>query len=669
MPDLLAGFPEIQRPGMAAALAGYLSQGKPQAGTDAMPVGDSSRGGKLFHNVGCVACHDPQAGFAPPGDANVATAKMPPGVPLGDLPAKYTTTGLGRFLLDPLADRPGGRMPRVPLTPGEAADIAAFLIPQNAPVSAPTLDPTLASQGGSLFRQLRCASCHASDAKSPSAAVAQAKPLADLATVGGGGCLAEKPSQGLPDFSLDKRQRAAIAAALGAFREPQRSPGIGGVKLALASFNCLACHERDGLGGPDAARGRFFGTVNDEDLGDEGRLPPRLSGVGAKLTDEAIRKMISGEGTVRPYMATRMPDFGAGVGATLTTMMSEADESKRLPPVEANGRNAAGRSLVGTTGMSCITCHNLRGQKSLGVPAVDLAQAPKRLRREWFHAYLLDPAKFRPGTRMPSFWSDGVPAGSKPGTRGDMKKAHNQVDSIWVYLMEIDQTRLPEGMESKGDFELRPTTSPIVFRTFMQGAGMHAIAVGYPQGLHVAFDANQVRWALVWKGRFLDAEGTWDTRAAPVAKPLGEGVMNFPSGPAVARLESQTAAWPSAAGEDALIMRGYRLDAQRVPTFLYACGDALIEDRLLPESAGASLRRSVQVSGGQGTIWVRLAGGKKIESLPDGAWRVDGSMECRLVTPAAREVVLRDVKGGRELIVPLVIGRDQPGKLEALFKW
>ena len=48
----------------------------------------------------------------------------------------------------------------------------------------------------------------------------------------------------------------------------------------------------------------------------------------------------------------------------------------------------------------------------------------------------------------------------------------------------------------------------MLLRTFMKGVGTHAIAVEYPEGIHAAFDALKVRFALAWRGRFLDAEST-----------------------------------------------------------------------------------------------------------------------------------------------------------------
>mgnify|MGYP000585475043 CR=1 FL=1 len=35
---------------------------------------------------------------------------------------------------------------------------------------------------------------------------------------------------------------------------------------------------------------------------------------------------------------------------------------------------------------------------------------------------------------------------------------------------------------SAADFELKPTDKPIIFRSFIEGVGTHAIGVGFPGG-------------------------------------------------------------------------------------------------------------------------------------------------------------------------------------------
>ena len=170
----------------------------------------------------------------------------------------------------------------------------------------------------------------------------------------------------------------------------------------VAALNCLACHARDGAGGPDPARAAYFETVEERDLGNEGRFPPQLTGVGRKLTADALRSSIQGGNPVRPYLATRMPDYGTTHAAALAKLFEHADLSNDIMPVERRGRNRYGRQLVGQTGLGCVGCHNLSGHKSSGIGAIDLAHSPKRLRVEWFRDFLIDPARFSPGTRMPS---------------------------------------------------------------------------------------------------------------------------------------------------------------------------------------------------------------------------------------------------------------------------
>ena len=118
---------------------------------------------------------------------------------------------------------------------------------------------------------------------------------------------------------------------------------------------------------------------------------------------------------------------------------------------------------------------------------------------------------------------------------------------------------------------------PVVLRTFMADAGTHAILVGFPAGVHVAYDGRDCRPALTWKGRFFDAYGTWFSRFAPFEKPLGESVVAWPA--------------PSDAA-DTRKFEGYRLDAAGVPTFLFSVGGVPVAERFEPAENG-SLRRTL----------------------------------------------------------------------------
>jgi mono/diheme cytochrome c family protein len=560
MPDLLSGQPLARRAELADDLTHFLMQLRGAPSESKPLAGAQETGRDLYHSVGCVACHS--------------------AAPLTRLAEKYGSGQLAHFLVSPLEARPAGRMPDLHLTAQEAADIAAFIAPEAPAGKAPfAIDPAKAGRGAQVFTSLGCVSCHGG--------AGEGKPLADLNNLAAG-CLSGKPAPSAPFYPLSAAQRTALQSALQGRAE--RPPPDDPKRMArhhLLQRNCFACHARDGLGGPPQEIAEHFTSTRD-DLGDLGRLPPPLDGVGRKLQPAALENILRGEQRVRDYMRVRMPNFGPEFAEHLAPLFARADLDPNETPTVAKrepnkvGRNEAGRRIVGTHGYSCIACHSLYGHASLGIGAYDLAEMPKRLRPEWMRDFLLQPAAYPTGSRMPAFWPGGKPMNTK--LDGD---AERQIDSIRVYLSEVDQSLPPEGFLDQAASELKPKDRPIVFRTFIEGAGAHAIAVGFPQGVNVAFDALNVRWALAWRGRFLDADGTWHQRAAKNEKPLGENLVSL-EGAGALRLVGQNGAAPE--------FRGYRLDASGVPTFLYDLGALHIEDRIVA-STGPGMRRTLRVSG------------------------------------------------------------------------
>lgn len=117
MPDLLSGKSAEERNVISESIAHFLaSTGEPaQQNSSGSMI---RQGERLFHSIGCVACHDPQ-------NENVSIATS---VPLGQLDLKYSLPGLIRFLENPLHTRPSGRMPQFNLTTDETQSIAAYLL-------------------------------------------------------------------------------------------------------------------------------------------------------------------------------------------------------------------------------------------------------------------------------------------------------------------------------------------------------------------------------------------------------------------------------------------------------------------------------------------------------------------------------------------------------------
>jgi len=643
MPDLLHGLNQKKKAHVVDALLHYLVSLTPPLINLAVFNGDANIGKKLYQTIGCAQCHSPDA------------KDNGKDLPLGELQQKYTPAQLIQFLLDPLNSRPAGRMPRVLMTRREADHITAFLLTrsplhQDADLAKSPDALKLREEGKVLYQKLRCANCHTT--RNSNVVADLSKPLVKLDLTQG--CLSAKPPKRAPHFHLCAKQTKAITAALKA--KPAAPTAKERTHRRMRQLNCTACHTRKDLGGPDAARDKFFLTTGN-DLGDEGRLPPLLTGVGAKLTESALHKVLRGDDAVRPYMTTRMPDFGEAHAKFLVKHLGTADARTNVKPTprEGNennvGRNRYGRELMGVKGLNCITCHQLSGHKSLGIQAMDLAHSPNRLRPEWFRDYLINPAAFRPGTRMPSFWPDGKAVSSIFG-----RNTERQIDSLWVYLNELKQTRLPEGLEKKGGFELKPDKRPIVFRTFMESAGTHAIAIGFPTGIHAAFDSEQVRWALMWRGKFLDAESTWDDRFTPLAKPLGTDVRSFPAGPAVATVLKDDVPWP----KGGLDFRGYRLAKDGTPTLLYFHDTTKITDTLTPRGKG--LRRRMEFVGAKDNLWVRLATAKAFLSDKPGVWATDTKLSI-----IATNSQVRSIGGMSELILPVKF--DASGKATIEIEW
>ena len=122
---------------------------------------------------------------------------------------------------------------------------------------------------------------------------------------------------------------SALAAALNAPAargEPSASEVIA---HTLTAFNCYACHERGKVGGVEAGLNAFFTTTQPE-MGDEGRLPPPLNGVGAKLNPTYLRKVLDQGADDRPYMHTRMPGFGNANVGHLVALLDQLDKDINL---------------------------------------------------------------------------------------------------------------------------------------------------------------------------------------------------------------------------------------------------------------------------------------------------------------------------------------------------
>ncbi len=809
MPNVLAGKSEAERAEIVDSLVHFLAT----TGTNTVTNPSRyavERGEVLFHSAGCVACHDPRN--------NQPVEPVAASIPLGTPSKKYTLPGLTQFLQEPLAVRPGGRMPDLNLSPAEARDVASFLCndmeivaglhyayyegewdklpkfdtltpvatgdaenfdlkparrkdhfalrfegtielpeegdylfligsddgsrlliddkvivvgdgihpfeqkrkkvkmtagahsvvveyfenngeealqvdfeppgglqqPLAALLTSPAkatstgkpqesfaIDSAKAAKGREYFVSLGCASCHTLRQRgSPLVATKTAKPLTELK--GSGGCL-DASASGTPRYTLSKLQMESLTAAIGVWKKPlsEVSPSEQ-VNQTLVRFNCVACHERNKLGGVMEARDKFFLSDMPE-MGDEGRIPPSLTGVGAKLRPEWLKHLFAEGAKDRTYMLTRMPKFGVANVGNLVPAFEQADaaliKSAPSPTIASDDEKrvkAAGRRLVGAQGFSCIKCHTFANQKSSGIQALSLTTMTQRLRHDWFFHYLQSPLTYRPGTRMPTPFPDGqvllptVLDGTVP----------SQIEGIWQYLADGDKATFPVGLVT-GKIELMPFFEAIVYRNFIEGAGTRAIGVGYPEKLNLAFDANDMRLALLWHGGFIDAARHWTARGQGFEKPLGDNVLKLPEGPSLAVLANSDAPWPEAtAAEAGIRFNGYRLGAKQQPTFQYYWQDLSIED--WPRPVGKedlfTMQRTLSFSGRQADNngWFRAARAGSIQEQASGTFRIDD--RWTLTVSGDTKAIVRKQKNEMELLVPIKL-TDGKATIELNYDW
>lgn len=296
------------------ALVTYLASLKRE--TPPMPAGDPARGKTVYHTSGCVACHEPAIDLAPPGH-RVGTEVERPGnasVPIA-LADTYELHALGRYLFDPLKDRPSGRMPSMHLTEQEAADVAAYLhegrVVETAPQRALLAVPAQTIEAGrKLFTESRCANCH-----SPQERVPQALPMSQLQPDTATNCLAETPASGAVRYGFNALQRQALGLALKRVQAGPPAAETREEKLdwQMMRMNCYACHDRDGKGGPEDPRMYYFGPPTAENALDpsHGRLPPSLDGAAERLGRAGLEAVLHGKAERKhPHLLVRMPQFG-----------------------------------------------------------------------------------------------------------------------------------------------------------------------------------------------------------------------------------------------------------------------------------------------------------------------------------------------------------------------
>ncbi len=672
MPDVLASESDSQRDETAEALTHFLvAQSAHPYEPEGADKPDVNIGKELFHAVGCIACHVPREVIPDENadenaDENGNKVAKSVGVDLNHVPSKYSHKALSAFLFQPLRVRSSGRMPDMKLTPSESQAIAGYLVGEQQ-VNGKALQPQkqLVELGRKAFQDLNCAACHKLQ-NIPAAAPLGSLRKADLTR----GCLSKKTSKS-PKFSLDDAQVAAIVSAL-KVETPDNSDKAK-IAKTLTAFNCIACHVRDDFGGVPQDRNAYFKT-SEKNLGDDGRIPPPLTLVGAKLQPVWLKKVLFDGESVRPYMTTRMPQYGESNLRDLPELFGHSDVLKsvelNIPSPESNTKiererekllRPAGRELLGDKGLNCIACHNFNGKPSPINKGMDLMTMYQRLQPGWFNNFVRNPGAYRPRIVMPYSWPDGV-ATHKTILDGDTEM---QIEAIWYYLSLGTSAADPPGIR-RLDTILSVADTTRTYRGRSSVAGFRGIAVGFPERLSYAFNAETGTLTSIWQGEFIRVERG------------GQGSGGFnPAGQAIAlaqdvsflELADEKAPWPLRPvmtkempnNPNPLYpkylgyqFKGYFMDDADNPTFMYQSGTIEIRDHSVAVNSDEKLllQRSLQFDSPKPqTVWYRALTGN-VEAESDLVYKTD---KIRLTLPMAQTLLrpLLDNPESSELLLRL----------------
>lgn len=169
---------------------------------------------------------------------------------------------------------------------------------------------------------------------------------------------------------------------------------------------------------------------------------------------------------------------------------------------------------------------------------------------------------------------------------------------------------------------VEPKDRILLQRTFVpleHSRRLYACFVGSPAGVHYAYDLEQAALIGVWRGGFFEGRDLWHERAEDQeAHPAGPG-FTLEGKPLLFQFGDHDPRWPDRAPLNAA-SRGYRLEANGQPVFLYEFSGVTAEDRIAPLPDGSGLTRTLKFSGKPRArdMWALLAEAPAITAQPDG---------------------------------------------------
>lgn len=213
-----------------------------------------------------------------------------------------------------------------------------------------------------------------------------------------------------------------------------------------------------------------------------------------------------------------------------------------------------------------------------------------------------------------------------------------------------------------------------IYRNFITGSSPRGIAVGYPGGVNLCWDADQMNVALVWQGAFMDAKRHWTDRGNGDQPPLGYDVAMLGQNRALGVLESQTSPWVTAYAKDQLRnpeyrFHGYELDDKRQPTFKWEFNGVQVVESFEPsgdaKEGTAKLKRTLKLTVSEAPKNLYLLALSGSIEQKETAFIIDKVVKA---TVAGAEPLVRKQGDKTEVLLPVTF-KDGHAELTVTYAW
>ncbi|MEO2015281.1 MAG: c-type cytochrome, partial [Fuerstiella sp.] len=492
---------------------------------------DAAAGTKLLNSLGCVACH------RLPGtpEDTVPLAEPYEGPELVKVGQRRTAEWIDRWLKDPVSLNTDHRMPVFELSNDERRQLVAVLtrneIPSQTRISPPPENSDeLIAAGKKLVLAANCAGCHTIPGLKSSPVTRLTAFTLQEKTVP---CFLphskDAPNQHagrrMPFFPIIGSRADAVADWFYTMEHDSKLSSSDQGELLLKRNACIACHDRNIGRGLSSIAADLQKAHPDLKGQSQGLIPPPLTAVGDKLTDDYLKKAVAGEQKERrlPWLLVRMPKFRHS-DAERTAIVHHLNTTDRVPDeadtvrtdvlahVDLTGQTKVttddlllGNQLTGAGGFNCVACHTAGPFEprnvALGTRGSDIMSMGDRIRPRFFQRWMKDPIRVVAGIEMPA-----IKKAMPDILNGSLPK---QIGTIWKALS--DDRFTPPTVTSRFEqvVSVAPGGRPRIIRdVFTIGldkdrqAVARAMAIGFGNGHNVLIDLDTMQVRLWTIGEF-----------------------------------------------------------------------------------------------------------------------------------------------------------------------